>query len=273
MRLALATAACISLTVCSGALFAQMQNNTEKQMTCDNRSFGGYDGERAHHCDIREQMLPSVGRLGVEGHNGGVTVKGWLQSAVLVRARVDATAESQGAADLLASKVFVDNGGGLVRATGPDPVLEHQGWSVSYEIFVPQTSDLSVKTHNGGVKISDVRGQIHFEGHNGGVDLHRLAGEVSGETHNGGIQIELMGPNWEGRQLEANTYNGGITVTMPAGYSAHVQAETSSGGIRSDFPLMVTGEVRPRKLDTNIGSGGALIHLTTHNGQVSLKRQ
>jgi len=36
---------------------------------------------------------------------------------------------------------------------------------------------------------------------------------------------------------------------------------------------MVTGEVRPRKLDTNIGSGGALIHLTTHNGQVSLKRQ
>ena len=38
MRSALATVACIGLSVSTGAvpLLAQMQNNTEKQVTCDN---------------------------------------------------------------------------------------------------------------------------------------------------------------------------------------------------------------------------------------------
>src|SRR5215831_20689153 len=104
MKSALITAACIGLSVSAEALplFAQMQNNTEIKMTCDNR---GYDGDRARHCDIREQTLPSVGRLSVEGHNGSATVKGWLRSDVLVRSRVDSAAETQAAADLLASRV------------------------------------------------------------------------------------------------------------------------------------------------------------------------
>ena len=270
MRMALATAACIGLSLSNGVvpLCAQMQNNIEKQMTCDQRRD---DGDRARHCDIREQTLPSIGRLSVEGHNGGATVKGWLRNDVLVRARVDATAENQGAADILASRVFVETSGGLVRSTGPDST-DNSGWSVSYEIFVPQNTDLSVKTHNGGVTITDVRGQIHFEGHNGGVNLKRVDGDVSGNTHNGSIQVEMAGPSWQGRQLETSTYNGGISVAMPAGFSAHFQAETSSGYIHSEFPITVTGELRSRRLDTNIGSGGPLIHLTTHNGQVLLKR-
>lgn len=269
MRSALVTAACIGLSLSTGTvpLLAQMQNNTEKQMTCDN---SGYDGERARHCEIREQTVSSVGRLGVEGHNGGITVKGWLRSDVLVRARVDSAAETQGAADVLASQVSVDSSGGEVRSTGPNN-LEKAWWSVSYEIFVPQVTELTVKTHNGGVTISDVRGQMHLDSHNGGIHLKRIAGDVSGTTHNGGIHVELMGSIWDGRQLEVTTYNGGITVTMPANYSAHVQAETSSGHIQSDFPITVSGELRPRRLDTNIGSGGALIHLATHNGQVTLK--
>ena len=269
MRSALATAACIGLSASALAvpLLGQMQNNTEKQMTCDSRD---YDHDRARHCDIREQALPSGGRLSVEGHNGGVTVKGWLRGEVLVRARVDSVAETQADADLLASQVSIDSSGGQVRSMGPD-AHDNSWWSVSYEIFVPQTTDLSVKTHNGGVAISDVRGQIRFDTYNGGVHLKRLAGDVGGGTHNGGIKVELMGSLWDGRQLEVTTYNGGIALVMPTGYSAHVQAETSSGRIQSDFPITVSGETRPRRLDTDLGSGGPLIHLTTHNGQVALK--
>ena len=53
-----------------------------------------------------------------------------------------------------------------------------------------------------GINISDVRGQIRFEGRNGGVHLKRLAGDVSGSTANGGVQAELTGTTWDGRQLE-----------------------------------------------------------------------
>ena len=65
------SAAWIGLAVFTGGvpLLAQLQNNSDKQMTCSN---GGYDRDRARHCEIREQSLPSIGRLTIDASpNGG----------------------------------------------------------------------------------------------------------------------------------------------------------------------------------------------------------
>jgi DUF4097 and DUF4098 domain-containing protein YvlB len=104
------------------------------------------------------------------------------------------------------------------------------------------------------------------------VHLKRVAGDVSGATVNGGVQVELAGAIWDGRQLDVSTRNGGVTIVMPAHYSAHVQAETTNGGIHSEFPLTMDNKAKPRRLDFNLGSGGPLIHIATENGGVSLKR-
>jgi hypothetical protein len=271
MRSALTSAAWIGLALSTaGVPLSAQQNRNEKQMTCDN---GRYDGDRARHCEIREQNLPGIGRLNVDaGNNGGATVKGWTRSDVLVRARVEASAETEGAATALTSQVWIDGSGGEVRAKGPE-AIDNAWWSVSYEIFVPNNTDLTLKSHNGGLSISDVRGQIRFEAHNGGVNLRRVGGDVSGATHNGGVQVELAGNTWDGRQLDVSTHNGGVTVSMPSNYSAHIQAETGQGGIRSDFPLPLDGtNGRSRRLDFHLASGGPLIHIATGNGQVSLRR-
>jgi hypothetical protein len=252
-------------------LLAQLRDNSEKQMTCQNN---GYDSDGVRHCEMREQTVPAIGRLNVDANrNGGVTVKGWLRNEVLVRARVEASAENEGAAANLVSQVSIDSNGGQLRATGPASGDNNNSWwSVSYEIFVPQNTDLTVTARNGGINIADVRGQIRFEGRNGGVHLKRLAGDVIGSTVNGGVEAELAGTNWDGRQLEVTTRNGGVTVTMPSSYSARIQAESKRGGFQSDFPVTVQGNVRPRRLDFNVGSGGPLIHVTTTNGRVSFTR-
>lgn len=271
MRLVLTSAAWIGLAVCSRGvpLFAQLQDNSEKQMTCNN---GGSDGENVRHCEIREQTLASIGRLSIDaGPNGGATVKGWMRGDVLVRARVEASAENEGAAAILASRVTIDGSGGQVRATGPEAV-NRSWWSVSYEIFVPQISDLTLKTNNGGITISDVRGQIHFDANNGGVHLKRVVGDVSGATVNGGIQVELAGAIWDGRQMELSTHNGGVTVAMPSHYSARIQAETGMGRIQSDFPLPQDANGRSQRLDFAVGGGGPPIHITTGNGSIRLKK-
>ena len=271
MKPALMSAAWIGLAVCSGTspLLAQMHNNTEKQLTCQN---GNYGNDQARHCEIREQSVPGVGRLNVDiGQNGGANVKGWLRGEVLVRARVESAADTQAEADSMASRVIVDSSGAQVRATGPESA-NNSSWSVSYEIFVPQFSDLTLKGNNGGLTISDVRGEIHFEVNNGGVKLNRVAGDVSGTTVNGGITADLAGFTWDGRQLELNTHNGGVTITLPANYSAHLQAETGMGSIQSDFPVTMQGNIRSRKMDFSLGSGGPLIHVTTGNGGIKIKR-
>ena len=273
MRSAVTCAAWIGMAVfaAGGPLLAQLRDNSEKQMTCQN---GGYDSDRVRHCEIREQTVPAIGRLNVDANrNGGLTVKGWLRNEVLVRARVEASAENEGAAANLASRVSIDGSGGQVRATGPESGDNNNSWwSVSYEIFVPQNTDLTATARNGGINISDVRGQIRFEGRNGGVHLKRLAGDVSGSTVNGGVQAELTGTTWDGRQLEVTTRNGGVNVTMPSSYSARIQAESERGGFQSDFPVSVQGNMRPRRLDFNVGGGGPLIHVTTTNGRVTFTR-
>jgi DUF4097 and DUF4098 domain-containing protein YvlB len=223
---------------------------------------------------MREQTVASIGRLTIDsGRNGGVTVKGWLRGDVLVRARVEASGETEGAAANMASRVSIDASGGQVRAMGPES-RNNEWWSVSYEIFVPQVTDLTMKTNNGGLNVSDVRGQIHFDANNGGVHLARVMGDITGGTNNGGIQIEMAGNVWEGRQMELTTHNGGVTVAMPARFSARIQAETGMGSIQSDFPmpLEASNNSRSRKLDFMVGSGGPPIHITTGNGSIRLKR-
>jgi len=271
MKSLLSSAAWIGLTVSLAGLplTAQLQDNSEKQLTCQN---GGSDGEYARHCEIREQSLPATGSLKIDaGQNGGATVKGWLRSGILVRARVEASGDTAAAAAAVARQVSIDGSGGQVRALGPEPV-NNSWWSVSYEIFVPQNSDLTLKAQNGGVTISDVRGEIHFDAVNGGVHLRRVAGDVSGATVNGGIQVELAGTIWDGRHMEVSTQNGGVTIAMPSYYSAHIQAETRSGRVQSDFPIAAQGDLTSRRLDFALGSGGPLIHVSTENGGVRLKR-
>src|SRR5579872_5555461 len=108
----------LAVSTASVPLLAQMKDNSEKQLTCAN---GNRDNDRARFCEVREQTLPSIGHLSVDANpNGGVSIKGWLRSVLLVRALVEAQGENEGAAAIVASRVMIDGSGGQVRATGPD---------------------------------------------------------------------------------------------------------------------------------------------------------
>src|SRR5207248_5682217 len=207
--------------------FGQMRDNQDKQMTCDQRDYGN----RAKYCEIREQSTAAMGLLNVEpGQNGGATVKGWSRNEVLVRARVEGWADADAGARVMASQVYLDTSGGRVQARGPEST-NNAGWSVSFEIFVPQTTSLTVKTINGGITVSDIRGTLRFDATNGGVNLRRLAGDVSGATVNGGVNLELMGTTWDGSQVQVTTRNGGVNISVPENYSAHFQTETLNGSL------------------------------------------
>jgi len=250
-----------------------MQDNRDKNLTCDN---SGYRGDGGRFCEMREQPATAAGRLNVDaGANGGATVKGWLRSDVLVRARVEAWGDSDSAASLLGAQIHVDAAGGQVRATGP-ATSGKAGWSVSYEIFVPQSTDLTLKTHNGGVSVSDVRGRLEFAATNGGVNLKRVGGDISGGTTNGGLNVELPGNSRDIGRVEIQTTNGGVNLSVPASFSAHLKTDTVNGQLQSDFPMPLpqasSSSRRQKTLEMDLGSGGPVIHVSTTNGGVRVKR-
>jgi DUF4097 and DUF4098 domain-containing protein YvlB len=247
---------------------AQLHDNQTPSLTCDHTD---HNERLINHCEMREQTIPASGRLTIDGRaNGGVRVKGWTRKDVLVRAQVRTAASSEAEATALASQVFLQTAAGRIAADGPAQ-NDQQHWSVSYEVFVPQQSDLSLTTGNGGIGVSDVRGQIEFTAHNGGIHLARLAGNVKGETTNGGVHIELAGSRWDGQGLDVRSVNGGVHLSLPSNYSARLETSTTNGRVHSEIPELATPrEKQQRQIGVDMGGGGATIRVSTTNGSVHI---
>ncbi|HUS11902.1 MAG TPA: hypothetical protein VMZ30_15660, partial [Pyrinomonadaceae bacterium] len=179
-----------------------------------------HNDKLVNHCEIKEQTLPaSDATIAVDGMmNGGVSIKGWERNEILLRARIQSAAPSQAEADELARQIRVETAGSKIFASGPKNRTD-AWWSVSYEIFVPRRSNLSLKTNNGGISIVDVTGRLEFSALNGGVNLKRIGGSVKGSTTNGGLNVELSGDRWDGEAMDVSTTNGGVSVSIPENYS------------------------------------------------------
>jgi Putative adhesin len=249
---------------------AQMRDNQEKTLTCDNQ--GSHVRRLASYCEMKEQVLPAgQGVMKIDpGQNGGVAVKGWNRPDVLIRARIEAVAPSDSEARSMVPQVRFSSGASQISADGPAQDRDHS-WSVSYEIFAPHQSDIDATAVNGGIHIQDVRGHVQFKASNGGVTLARLAGEVHGQTTNGGLHVELEGDHWDGKGMDVETVNGGVKMSVPANYSAHLETATTNGAINVDFPVTMQGKMT-KAMSFNIGNGGATVRVITTNGGVKIQR-
>jgi DUF4097 and DUF4098 domain-containing protein YvlB len=230
-----------------------------------------HQDNKYRECQMKESTIPASGRVSIDsGTNGGVQVKGWSRSDVQVRARVETWAPTESEAKGMQSQVNIQTAGGQIRATAPD-FGRDRGYSVTFEVFVPQRTDVSAKAHNGGIGIQDVRGRIEFDTTNGGVKLARLAGAVKGKTVNGGVTVELTGTSWDGEQLDVATTNGGVSLQAPSNYSARLETSTVNGGFHSELDGTVTGNIG-KNMTMTLGSGGPLIKVTTVNGGIHIKK-
>ena len=218
--------------------------------------------------ESREEHLPAVADTIIDpGRNGGIRIHGWNNHDVLVVACIHASAATEEGARSLLKQVKIVRSPGDLEPEGPNG-MDIQHWDVSYEIWMPNKSNIKAHGINGGISIESLEGEIHFKTENGGVHLIDVAGDVDGSTQNGGLTIELKGSSWRGAGLRAETQNGGVTIRVPEGYSAQVEASTVNGGMHVDFPVQLSGKT----LSFNLGSGGAPIRTRTTNGGVHISK-
>jgi DUF4097 and DUF4098 domain-containing protein YvlB len=187
---------------------------------------------------------------------------------VRIVARVQASADDDAAASAIARQIRIVTDGGQIRAEGPSQ-RNHTSWSVSYDVYVPNQTNLEANTENGGISAEDVRGEMNFEATNGGIHLSDVGGNVRARTTNGGVIASLSGTTWQGQGLDLQTTNGGATVYVPRGYNAQLETGTTNGGMRVDFPITVRGSLN-RRISTQLGSGGPRVRVITTNGGVHI---
>jgi hypothetical protein len=225
-------------------------------------------------CDVREERLGSLPHIDVDtGGNGGIAVRGTSTGEVRLVTRLVAKARTEDDARRVMSQLQVTTSGGQIRASGPRRLDRRESWSASIELEVPRTIDLTLRTSNGGIQVSNVEGTADISTTNGGIIMDDIDGDVRGRTTNGGVRVRLRGLQWQGAGLTLTTTNGGVSFDVPDGYSADLEARTANGGIRVDFPITVQGNLSRRYITATLGSGGAPIKLTTTNGGINVSRR
>lgn len=232
-------------------------------------------GRGARHCEVREFNLPAGASLQVDGSpNGGVEVEGASRGDVRVQARIEARAASEAEARALAAQVRLTSAG-ILRASGPAS-RGARDWSVSWRVWAPERTDLSLRAENGGLHVTRMAGDVDARTTNGGVHLDDVTGRVTARTVNGGLHLALA-DGWHGEGIDAETTNGGVHLELPGDIDAHLEASTVNGPISSDVALQRASRREPGpvggSVSAELGRGGPTLRLATVNGPVRVSRR
>jgi hypothetical protein len=139
---------------------------------------------------------------------------------------------------------------------------------VEFTVRVPAGTNFVGRTVNGGVEARDLDGRVDLHTVNGSLDFS-TQGIGTAKTVNGSITGKLGRADWSDT-LSMETVNGSITLDLPAGTDADLEARTVNGRINSSLPLTVQ-ELSRRWLKGTLGSGGRVLTLGTVNGSITLK--
>lgn len=218
--------------------------------------------------------------------NGGVKLIGGTGSAYEVTVCKYAGADSKAEADQLLTKITSDHSGDSITVHGPND----NDWTASLIIRVPQGANMRVSSHNGPISakgisgtlvleaqngpigIKEVKGKVTAHAQNGPISFHGESGEYQLETQNGPLAIDLA-DKWQSGTLNAETTNGPISLNLPKGYKAGVEVR-SDGHSPMECSADACSDARKTWDDNGkkieFGSTSPVIHISTHNGPVSV---
>jgi hypothetical protein len=149
--------------------------------------------------------------------------------------------------------------------------VQNNDVNVEWLVQVPTGVDFIGRNVNGAIEATGMPAAVQAITVNGSVSIS-TNGLARASTVNGGIDAIVGSAQWSGN-LEFETVNGSITVSLPANVSADVSAATVNGDIETDFPLTVSGRFGPRRISGTIGAGGRQLTLRTVNGAVAIRRR
>lgn len=231
------------------------------------------ESSRAEACEVRSVELPLAdGRLQVDGGpSGSITVEGWDGSDVRAYARISARSRMGRSAEGVVERVEIDAAPGRLGASGPRGLLGGPSWTVSYWIQVPRGAELSLETTNGRVDVEGVGGPIRARSTNGRVRLHEVDGWFDARTTNGSLEVAIVQGAALRAPLELRGTNGSVTLVVPPGLDARIQASTTNGSIGGDVDMDTSGSRGNRQATATLGAGGPEITLRTTNGSIRVR--
>jgi DUF4097 and DUF4098 domain-containing protein YvlB len=178
--------------------------------------------------------------------------------------------------------------------------------SIEVVVSVPSPADLEVHTGDGGIHVSSLSGNLTLRTGDGSITAEGLEGEIHLNTGDGSIRGthlsgQLVAHTGDGNMdvrgrfeaLDLHTGDGGIeavaeegsevrsawslhsgdgniTLRVPQGLGAELDARTGDGHIELERPVTVTGRISESAVRGTIGPGGPPLRIQSGDGSIHI---
>jgi DUF4097 and DUF4098 domain-containing protein YvlB len=172
--------------------------------------------------------------------------------------------------------ITVSRSGGRVRASTGSGGISAQDVGGAFEASTGSGSidgigingSISARTSSGGIEVTQTGGgDVEASSSSGSVRLRGVHGALRASTTSGSLAIEgQLSRDWR-----LSSSSGQVTIDVPPSQGFELDANSSSGRIKVDFPITVSGTIGRHALRGSARGGGPLLHVRTASGGISIQ--
>jgi hypothetical protein len=224
---------------------------------------------------------------------GSITIEAWQKSEVEISADIELFANSEEELALLSTvnsfAVDEDTNHLRILTTGTHDkqfmrrvakkfpkTLLNLPWKIDYRIRVPAMCDLEIDAGRGAFNLSGVEGLISLKALESNATLNLSGGSVMATIGGGSVKVNLSARSWRGAGALIQLARGDLTLELPAGFSADINADVlRTGQVENDYAELLPQErttFTSRSIHGRAGSGGATLSFKVTDGTLRIKK-
>ncbi len=225
---------------------------------------------------------------------GSITIEAWPRSEVDITAEIELFANTEEELALLATinSFTIDDDISHLRilTTGTHDkafmrrvakkfpkALLNLPWKIDYRIRVPAICDLEIDAGRGAINLTGVEGSISLKALESDATFVLTGGVVMATIGGGSVKVNLATRSWRGAGAMIQLARGDLTVELPAGFNADINADVlRSGQIENTYTELIPQErttFTPRSINGRAGGGGATLSFKVTDGTLRIKKQ
>ncbi len=140
------------------------------------------------------------------------------------------------------------------------------------------TGELVVRSGDGSIRMDRVEGKLDLETEDGSIVVEARPATLKVRTSDGSIRMEIEPDSAMAEDWDVQTADGSVTLTLPSGFNAELDAETRDGAVRASHPGVSAEsrsgedrEERRRTLKAKLGSGGRTLRVRSGDGTIRIE--
>ena len=162
--------------------------------------------------------------------------------------------------------------------------------SVRIELRVPRQGSFDIRTRDGSIDATGLKGDIRLSSGDGHIEADQLEGALRAQSGDGHMRIrgrfEQLALETGDGHIDAavdpgsamsaswtmHTGDGNVELRLPQDFAADLEAHTGDGRVTVDFPIAVSGTVSRSDVRGKINGGGWLLRIHTGDGSIHIER-